>query len=112
MSTNTAADLAPSDGAGGFFVPDVRAGERVLSALMPKLGLLPSDAIQSVINSYLTLDNFYDKVRLMALGEVAPPPRRGGFVKVPASLASTVSALGRGTAEKIDTTIARLKSAA
>jgi hypothetical protein len=112
MSTKTAAnDLAPTDGAGGFFVPDLLAGERVLPALLPKLGLFSSALIQQVIDTYMTLDQFYDKARLIALGEVLPPSRRGGFVKVPAALAPTVSALASGTAKKIDATIASLKAA-
>jgi hypothetical protein len=107
-TTADSAESADPNSTDGFLVPDIAFSVRVMPLLLPKFGLLSSNLVRQVIDAYVTIDQFRDKLVLMAHGELRPDPRRGGFVKMPVRFAAAVRSLGRGTAEKIERTIAML----
>jgi hypothetical protein len=54
------------DPQGGFLAPDLALSVRIMPHMLPKLGLLDTATIQSVIDAYLVLDQY--RVRLLLLG--------------------------------------------
>jgi hypothetical protein len=110
VMSQRAVNNEPAIAGDGILVPDFAAGERVMPLLLPRFGLLSSDQVRQVIDAYVTIDQFHDKLMLLAHGELRPPERRGGFVQVPAAIAAHVGSLARGTAEKIDAAISRLSA--
>lgn len=109
----TAEDVEKDDPTSShFLIPDIASGVRVMPLLLPKFGLLSSDHVQQVIDTYVTIDKFRDKLVLLAQGPagLVDASYRGGFLQMPVVFAASVGPLGRSTAEKIDATISSLNA--
>lgn len=95
----------------GFLLPDVSHSIRLAPQLFPRSGLLDAETIQDLIGTYITLEQYTEKLLLIGckLDPTAIPPRR--LIFVPASKKKYVIALNRALSNRIDSTQKRLDSA-
>jgi hypothetical protein len=98
------------DHKGGFLVPDLAQSVRVAPHMLPKIGLLDPETIQSVINAYVLVDQYCEKLLLLG-GHVredleAKTDRR--LVHLSTDNSAHVITLNRNLSDALQKTIARL----
>jgi hypothetical protein len=71
----------PEDG--GFLVPDVAQLIQLMPHMLPKIGLLGEDTVRKVIDAYLLVNQYFDRIMLLGgkIPEFVPPGRRTAVLR-------------------------------
>jgi hypothetical protein len=95
----------------GFVAPDYSHSVRIMPEMVPKLGLLDQETIESVVDAYVVLEGFYERLILVGgrLEEhLTAPHGHRRLVAFPTGKAPSVVAMNSGLLDAIQKAIAKL----
>lgn len=99
--------LSNSEGK-SFNVPDLAHSVRLFPALVTNIGLLDDEAIRSVADVYILVDQYADHLAMLgARQNQSVPSHRRNFI-LPAEAAKNVASISRSLVKKIDIAIGKL----
>lgn len=95
----------------GFVTPDYSHSVRIMPEMVPKLGLLDQETTESVVDAYVALEGFYE--RLILVGgrleqHLTAPNGHRRLVAFPTCKAPSVAAMNSSLLDEIQKAIAKL----
>jgi hypothetical protein len=93
---------------GDFVAPDIARSVRVTPVLLPKLGLLDAETVRSVIDIYVSIDQYCESI-IMSGGTISPNNRSDrGLLSMPIASTSHMAKINRDLVGMLKPVIDRL----